>query len=156
MIYMAIYLFMNIGAFACILTMRRDDRMVENISDLAGMSKDHPMVAAALAIFMFSMAGIPPLAGFFSKLYIFMSVIEAKFYGLAVIAVLSSVVGAFYYLRIIKVVYFDEQIEPLNKPISPSLGFVIAGCSLIIVLFIALPGVVVDSASAAASALFAR
>jgi NADH-quinone oxidoreductase subunit N len=95
LIYMAIYLFMNIGSFACILTMRRGDRMVENINDLAGMSKSHPMVAAALAVFMFSMAGIPPLAGFFSKLYIFLAVIEAKFYGLAVIAVLSSVVGAF-------------------------------------------------------------
>jgi NADH-quinone oxidoreductase subunit N len=156
MIYMAIYLFMNIGAFACILTMRRGDKMVENISDLAGMSKTHPMVAAAMAVFMFSMAGIPPLAGFFSKLYIFLAVIKAEFYGLAIIAVLSSVVGAFYYLRIIKVVYFDEQAEPLNKPISPSLGFVIAGCALIIVLFIAFPGVVVDSASAAAFALFAR
>jgi NADH-quinone oxidoreductase subunit N len=156
MIYMAIYLFMNIGAFACILTMRRDDRMVENISDLAGMSKNHPMVAAALAVFMFSMAGIPPLAGFFSKLYIFLAAIEAEFYGLAVIGVLSSVVGALYYLRIIKVVYFDELAEPLDKPISPSLGFVIAGCALIIMLFFAFPGVVVDGASAAASALFAR
>jgi len=156
MIYMAIYLFMTIGAFACILTMRRGDRMVENISDLAGMSKSHPMVAAALAIFMFSMAGIPPLAGFFSKLYIFLAAIEAEFYGLAVIGVLSSVVGAFYYLRIIKVVYFDELTEPLDKPISSSLGFVIAGCALLIVLFFAFPGVVVDSASAAASALFAR
>ena len=154
MIYMAIYLFMNIGAFACILTMRRGDRMVENISDLAGMSKTHPGVAAALAVFMFSMAGIPPLAGFFSKLYIFLAAIEAEFYGLAVIAVLSSVVGAFYYLRIIKVVYFDEPADPLDKPISQSLGFVIAGCALIIILFFAFPGVVVDSASAAAFALF--
>ena len=154
MIYMAIYLFMNIGAFACILTMRRGDRMVEDISDLAGMSKTHPGVAAALAVFMFSMAGIPPLAGFFSKLYIFLAAIEAEFYGLAVIAVLSSVVGAFYYLRIIKVVYFDEPADPLDKPISQSLGFVIAGCALIIILFFAFPGVVVDSASAAAFALF--
>jgi NADH-quinone oxidoreductase subunit N len=79
MIYMAIYLFMNIGVFACILTMSRGDKMVENISDLAGMSKSHPMVAAALTIFMFSMAGIPPLAGFFSKLYIFLAAIESKF-----------------------------------------------------------------------------
>ena len=86
MIYMAIYLFMNIGTFACILTMRRGDRMVENISDLAGMSKTKPMVAAALAVFMFSMAGIPPLAGFFSKLYIFLAAIESKFYGIAIFA----------------------------------------------------------------------
>ena len=156
MIYMAIYLFMNIGAFACILTMRRSEKMVENISDLSGMSKSHPMVAMALAIFMFSMAGIPPLAGFFSKLYIFLAVIETKFYSLALIAVLSSVVSAFYYLRIVKVIYFDEQSDTLDKPINPALGFVIAGCAVIIVLFFALPNVVVDSASIAAFTLFER
>ena len=156
MIYMAVYLFMNIGAFACILTMRRGDRMVGNISDLAGMSKTHPMVAAALAVFMFSMAGIPPLAGFFSKLYIFFAAIESGFFALAIIGVLSSVVGAFYYLRIIKVVYFDEPAEPLEKPVDRNLAFVIAGTALVVIVFFAAPGTVIDSAAAAASALFAR
>lgn len=155
MVYMAIYLFMNIGAFACILTMRKGDRMVENISDLAGMSKTHPMVAAAIAVFMFSMAGIPPLAGFFSKLYIFFAAVEAGFYGLAIIGVLSSVVGAFYYLRIIKVVYFDPPVEQLDKPINRSLGLVIFGTALFIVCFFAFPGIVLDGASSAATALFA-
>ncbi len=156
MIYMAIYLFMNIGTFACILTLRRGDRMVENISELAGMSKSHPVVAAALTIFMFSMAGIPPLAGFFSKLYIFLSAIESDFFGLAIIGVLSSVVGSFYYLRIIKVIYFDEQVDPFDKPINSVLGSVIAGCAIIIILFFALPNVVIDNASFAATALFEK
>jgi len=156
MIYMAVYLFMNIGAFACILTMRRAGRMVENISDLAGMSKTHPMIAAALAVFMFSMAGIPPLAGFFSKLYIFFAAVEAGYFALAVIGVLSSVVGAFYYLRIIKVVYFDPPDESLDTPVDRNLGLVIFGTAMIIVLFIAFPGVIIDGASTAAAALFAK
>ena len=152
---MAVYLFMNIGAFACILTMRRGERMVENISDLAGMSKSHPMIAAAIAVFMFSMAGIPPLAGFFSKLYIFFAAVDAGFYGLAIIGVLSSVVGAFYYLRVIKVVYFDELTEPLESPVSRSLGLVIFGTALFVLTFFLFPGVIIDSAATAASALFA-
>lgn len=155
MVYMAIYLFMNIGAFACILTMRRGDRMVENISDLAGMSKTHPMVAAAIAIFMFSMAGIPPLAGFFSKLYIFFAAVDAGFYKLAIIGVLTSVVGAFYYLRVIKVVYFDAPEVPLDRPVNRSLGIVILAMALFVVGFFLFPGVILDSATAAAAALFA-
>ncbi len=150
MIYMAIYLFMNIGTFSCILTMRRGDRMVEKISDLAGLSTSHPVLAGALTIFMFSMAGIPPLAGFFSKLYIFLSAIESNFYGLAVIAVLSSVVSAFYYLRIIKVIYFDDQVDPIDKPINSVLGSVIAGSAIIIILFFAFTSFIIDSSSYAA------
>ena len=156
MIYMAVYLFMNIGAFACILTMRRAGRMVEKISDLSGLSKTHPMVAAALAIFMFSMAGIPPLAGFFSKLYIFFAAVESGFFALAIIGVLSSVVGAFYYLRIIKVVYFDPPDETLDTPIDRNLGYVIFGTALIVVLFFAFPGIIIDGASAAAAAMFTK
>ena len=156
MIYMAVYLFMNMGAFACILTMRRAGRMGENISDLSGLSKTHPMVAAALAIFMFSMAGIPPLAGFFSKLYIFFAAVESGFFALAIIGVMSSVVGAFYYLRIIKVVYFDPPDESLDTPIDRNLGYVIFGTAMIVVLFFAFPGIIIDGASAAAAALFAK
>ena len=156
LIYMTIYLFMNIGAFACILTMRRGDRMVENISDLAGLSKSHPLIAVALGIFMFSMAGIPPLAGFFSKLYMFLAAVEAKFYFLAVIGVLSSVVGAFYYLRIVKVVYFDDPLETLDKSINRSLALVIAVCALVIVLFFSFPNIVLDAASFTSNSIFSQ
>lgn len=154
LIYMAIYLFMNMGAFACILTMRRGDKMVENISDLAGMSKTHPLIAAALAVFMFSMSGIPPLAGFFSKLYVFLAAINSGLYALAIIGVLSSVVGAFYYIRIIKVVYFDDVVEPLDRPVGQNVAGVILACALFILLFFIFPGVVLDGAAAAATALF--
>jgi len=154
LIYLGIYIFMNLGAFACILTMRRGGRMVENIDDLAGMSKSHPMVAAALTVFMFSMAGIPPLAGFFGKLYIFLPAIEAGFYGLAVVGVLSSVVGGFYYIRIIKVVYFDPLTDPLDKPISRDLAAVLVGTSIFVLLFFIFPGPLLDVASTAAASLF--
>ncbi len=104
LIYLAIYLVMNIGTFACILCMRRGDRMVEGIDDLAGLGKTHPMLALAIVVFMFSMAGIPPLAGFFGKFYIFIAAIEAGLYALAIVGVLTSVVAAFYYLRIVQMV----------------------------------------------------
>jgi len=154
LIYLAIYLFMNLGAFACILTMRRGDRMVENIDDLAGMSKTHPLVAAAMTIFMFSMAGIPPLAGFFGKLYIFLPAIDAGFYGLATIGVLSSVVGAFYYIRIIKVVYFDQPSDPLDRPVNRDIVAVLIGTSIIVLLFFLIPGPFIDAAGTAAASLF--
>ncbi|MBL6958043.1 MAG: NADH-quinone oxidoreductase subunit NuoN [Rhodospirillales bacterium] len=155
MIYLAIYLFMNLGAFACILTMRRGDRMVEDISDLAGLSKTNPMLALALTIFMFSMAGIPPLAGFFGKLYIFLAAIEVELYALAIIGVLSSVVASYYYVRIIKVMYFDDVTEPLNKAVGKELGSVLAVTAIVIVFFIVYPGPVLNGAAAAAAALFA-
>ncbi len=154
LIYMAIYIFMNLGTFACILCMRRSETMVEEISDLAGLSKTHPMLAAAFAVFMFSMAGIPPLAGFFGKLYIFLAAIESGFYALAVIGVLTSVVGAFYYLRIIKVMYFDDPVDALDKPVRREISLVLLGTSLIILLFFIVPGPLLDSAQAAAAALF--
>ena len=94
LVYMAIYLVMNVGAFACILCMKVNDRMVENIDDLAGAAKSHPMMALGILIFMFSLAGIPPMAGFFGKFFIFMAAIDAELYTLAVIGVVSSVVGA--------------------------------------------------------------
>jgi NADH-quinone oxidoreductase subunit N len=154
LVYMSIYLFMTLGAFSCILCMRRGGRMVEGIDDLAGLSKSHPLLALALAIFMFSMAGIPPLAGFFGKLYIFLAAIEAELYGLAVIGVLTSVVAAFYYVRIVKVMYFDIPTETLDKPIGRDIALVLVGTSLVIVLFFAYPAPLLSSASAAAAALF--
>ena len=155
LVYMAIYIFMNLGAFACILCMRRSGGMVETIDDLAGLSKTHPLVALAMAIFMFSMAGIPPLAGFFGKLYIFLAAIEAGLYALAVIGVLTSVVAAFYYLRIVKVMYFDDVADALDRPVRREIGLVLLGSGAAILLFFLLPGPLLDSAGAAAAALFA-
>ena len=154
LIYLAIYLFMNIGVFACILNMRRDGVMVEGIKDLSGMSRTHPMLAMALAIFMFSMAGIPPFAGFFGKLYIFLAAIQAELYGLAVLGVLSSVVAAFYYIRIVQIVYFEEADKPLDKSSGPELGFVITATGLFVAFFFLYPTPVLSSAAAAAAALF--
>lgn len=154
MVYLGIYLFMNVGTFGCILCMRRGDRMVEDISDLAGLSKSQPLLAMALTIFMFSMAGIPPLAGFMGKLYIFLAAIEAELYALAIIGVVSSVVGAFYYLRIIRVVYFDDAGDPFDKPIPRPIAWVVGLCAALMVFFILYPTPLLDPAATAASALF--
>ena len=155
LIYLGIYLFMNAGTFACILCMKRGDQMVEDISDLSGLSKTHPMMAFALTIFMFSMAGIPPLAGFFGKLYVFMAAIDAQLYALAVIGVVTSVVGAFYYLRIVKVMYFDANDETLDKPLTRSLAAVIGISGIITVFFFLYPNPLIDGAAGAAAVLFA-
>ena len=154
LIYFAIYLFMNVGTFAVILSMRQKGRMVEGIDDLAGLSKTSPMMALALAVFMFSMAGIPPLAGFWGKFYIFMAAIDANLVTLAVIGVLTSVVSAFYYLRIIKVMYFDEPVETFDRPIGRSMGFIMAASTLVILLFTIVPAPLVNAAEAAAATLF--
>ena len=154
-IYMAIYLVMNLGTFACILCMRQKTRMVEGIEDLKGLSKTQPLMAFALAIFMFSMAGIPPLAGFFGKLYIFLAAIEAELYTLAIIGVLSSVVGAFYYLRIVKLMYFDEPAEAFDKPIGREMSLILTATAVVILLFFVFPGPLLDGAEVAAAALFA-
>src|SRR5262245_7087725 len=113
LIYIAIYVFMNAAAFAVILAMRRDGKAVERIEDLAGLARSQPVVAAALAVAMFAMAGIPPLSGFFGKLYVFQAAVQAGQYTLAVIGVLASVVGAYYYIRIVKIMYFDDAGAPL-------------------------------------------
>ena len=155
MFYMAIYIFMNIGTFGVILCMRQNGRMVEEITDLAGLSKTHPMLALAMLIFMFSMAGIPPAAGFFAKLFVFQAAIEAHLYSLAVMGVLASVVGAYYYLRIIKVMYFDEPVEALDRTISGEVSLVIAGTSLFTLLFFFFPAPLLNGAAAAAASLFA-
>ncbi len=154
LVYLAIYLFMNVGTFAIILAMRQKGRLLEGINDLAGLSKTHPGMALALAIFMFSMAGVPPMAGFWGKLYVFMAAVKHDMYGLAVIGVLTSVVSAFYYLRIIKIMYFDEAVEPLDRGIGAGLGFIMAVNALLIVAFTLAPSPLVDFAGAAAATLF--
>ena len=153
-IYMAIYVIMNLGTWGCILCMRRKQIMVEGIDDLKGLSKTNPMMALALGIFMFSMAGIPPLAGFFGKLYVFLAAIESGLYTLAVIGVLSSVVGAFYYLRIVKLMYFDEPAEAFDRPIGREMTVILTGTSLLTLLFFVVPGPLMSGAAAAVSALF--
>ena len=154
LVYLAIYVAMVIGTFACILCMKRKGDNVERIEDMAGLGKSHPAIAAALLIFMFSMAGIPPLAGFFGKFYIFLAAIEAKLYLLAIIGVLSSVIAAFYYLRIVKVMYFDDFTDALDGAIGKRISVVITGCALLVLLFFLSPSLLVDSASTAASVLF--
>jgi NADH-quinone oxidoreductase subunit N len=155
LIYMAIYLFMNVGTFAVILSMRRQGQMVEGIDDLAGLSRSHPALALAMGIFMFSMAGIPPLAGFFAKFYIFMAAINAGLYVLAVIGVVTSVVGTYYYLRIVKIMYFDEPLGAFDAHQSREVQAVMLVTALIILFFTILPSPIVSGADAATAALFA-
>ena len=113
--YITIYIVMNLGLFSCLLMMKRNDQYYENIEDLSGLSKNHPLLSLSMMIILFSLAGIPPLAGFFAKFYIFMAVIEQSMYFLAVVGLLSTVVAAFYYLRIIKIIYFDPEKEMYEK-----------------------------------------
>ena len=114
-IYMTIYITMNIGAFGCIFLMKKDGKYSEEISDLSGISKNKPLLAISLLIILFSLAGVPPLAGFFAKFYIFMSVIENEMYLLAIIGLATTVISAFYYLKIIKIIYFDELKKPFDS-----------------------------------------
>ncbi len=154
LVYLAIYLFMNIGTFGVILCMRRGGKLVEGIGDLAGLSRTQPGLALAMAIFMFSMAGIPPLAGFFAKVYIFLAAIDAQLYGLAVIGVLASVVGSYYYLRIVKLMYFDEPQAAFDRPVGREVQAVVLLSALVILFFFVWPGPLVDGADAVASVLF--
>jgi len=152
-IYMAIYLVMNLGTFAVILSMRQNDRAVESISDLRGLSRTHPAMALAMAIFMFSMTGLPPLAGFFGKFYVFMAAVDSGLYSLAVLGVLTSVVAAFYYLRIVKVMYFDDAAEGLDRPMGREISLVMGLTGAFTLLFFLFPTPITDGAQAAAAAL---
>jgi NADH-quinone oxidoreductase subunit N len=153
LLYMAIYITMTLGVFAVILAMRRSTGMVESIDQLAGLGRTHPTMAFLLAMLLFSMAGVPPLAGFFAKFYVFLAAIKAGLYVLAIIGVLASVVGAYYYLAIVKVMYFEEAVEGFYAmPIE--LRIVLAACGLFNILFFVYPGPLVGAASAAAHSLF--
>ncbi|HLI14073.1 MAG TPA: NADH-quinone oxidoreductase subunit NuoN [Alphaproteobacteria bacterium] len=154
MIYMAIYLAMVIGAFACILCMRENGRYIETIEDLAGLSHTQPLLAAVFGVFLFSLAGIPPLAGFFGKLYVFLAAIEAKLYALAVIGVLTSVVGAYYYVRIVKIMYFDEPTVRFDRPLGAPISAVLTVTGLVTLLFFAYPAPILAGAKLAAATLF--
>jgi NADH-quinone oxidoreductase subunit N len=151
-VYMAIYVVMNAGAFGCIVALRKDGVAREQIEDFAGLARTAPMLALAMAVFMFSMAGIPPLAGFFGKLYVFVAAVNAGLWPLAILGVLASVVSAFYYLRIVKVMYFDAgEAAPDARPAS--LSIVVAATGTATALFAVLPAPLLTAAAAAARSL---
>ena len=153
LIYMLTYVLMNAGAFACIIAMRRKGKQLEDISDLAGLGGTDRALAAFLAIFMFSMAGIPPLAGFIGKLYVFLAAVQAGLWTLAVVGVLSSVIGAFYYLRIVKVMYFEAAGEPFDTR-PPSVSLVAGVSAIATAAFLIYAAPLIGAAEAAAKVLF--
>ena len=154
LIYMAVYLFMTVGTFAIILSMRQQGVMVEQISDLAGLSRSRPMMALAMAIFMFSMAGVPPLAGFLGKFYVFMAAVATGQYVLALVGLLASAISLYYYIRIVKVMYFDEAAAPFDHP-GASVGVVTTVMAVLTFpVFIVFTGPILNGAALAAASLF--
>ncbi|TPQ45277.1 NADH-quinone oxidoreductase subunit NuoN, partial [Prosthecomicrobium hirschii] len=152
-LYVAIYLAMTLGTFACILAMRRKDGPVEDIGELAGLSRTSPVLAFLLAMLMFSLAGIPVLAGFFAKLYVFMAAVKAGLLGLAIVGALASVVGAFYYLRVIKIMYFDEP-KPAFEPMPLELKVVLGLSGLFVLGYVLIANPIGTAATTAAASLF--
>ena len=146
-IYITIYVIMNLGLFSCLLMMKRDNEYFENIEDLSGLSKNHPLLSLSLLIILFSLAGIPPLAGFFAKLYIFKAVIEQSMYFLAIVGLLSTVVAAFYYLRIIKIMYFDPEKEKYDQDHSAWLKFSLSFSTILILFYFISPSQLVEIVS---------
>jgi NADH-quinone oxidoreductase subunit N len=153
LVYVAIYVAMTLGSFAFILAMKRDGQAVETISDFAGLSRTNPLLAFFFAMLLFSLAGVPPLAGFFAKWYVFVAAIKAGLFTLSVIGVLTSVVGAYYYLNIVRIMYFEEPLTRLD-PTRLEVGSVLALGGLFNILFWVYPGALVGAAAAAAKSLF--
>ena len=146
-IYITIYILMNLGLFSCLLMMKRNNEYFEDIEDLSGLSKNHPLLSLSLLIILFSLAGIPPLAGFFAKFYIFKSVLEQSMYFLAIVGLLSTVVAAFYYLRIIKIMYFDKEREKYDTDHSLWLKFSLAISTLLILIYFVFPSQLIEVVS---------
>jgi NADH-quinone oxidoreductase subunit N len=146
-IYLTIYIVMNLGLFSCLLMLRRNDIYYESIDDLSGLSKNHPILSFSLLVILFSLAGIPPLAGFFAKFYIFKAVIEQSMYFLAIVGLLSTVIAAFYYLRIIKIIYFDPEKEKYDQDHSPWLKFSLILSTLLILFYFISPSQLVEVVS---------
>ena len=146
-IYLTIYIVMNLGLFSCLLMLRRNDNYYESIDDLSGLSKNHPILSFSLLVILFSLAGIPPLAGFFAKFYIFKAVIEQSMYFLAIVGLLSTVIAAFYYLRIIKIIYFDPEKEKYDQDHSPWLKFSLILSTLLILFYFISPSQLVETVS---------
>ena len=146
-IYITIYIIMNLGLFSCLLMMKRNNQYFEDTDDLSGLSKNHPLLSLSLLIILFSLAGIPPLAGFFAKFYIFKSVLEQSMYFLAIVGLLSTVVAAFYYLRIIKIMYFDKEKEKYDKDHSMWLKGSLAISTLLILIYFISPSELIEVVS---------
>ena len=145
--YIIIYIIMNLGLFSCLLMMKRNNEYYEEIKDLSGLSKNHPLLSLSLLIILFSLAGIPPLAGFFAKFYIFKSVIEQSMYFLAIVGLLSTVIAAFYYLRIIKIIYFDKEEEKYDSDHSLWLKFSLTASTLLILIYFIFPSQLIEAVS---------
>ena len=135
---------MNLGLFLCLLMIKRNNEYYENIDDLSGLSKNHPLLSLSLLIILFSLAGIPPLAGFFAKFYIFKSVLEQTMYFLAIVGLLSTVVAAFYYLKIIKIMYFDKEKEKYDTDHSLWLKLSLTASTLLILFYFIFPSQLID------------
>ena len=136
-IYISIYVIMNIGAFSCLYLLKKDGQYKENISDLSGISKKNPLLAISFLIILFSMAGVPPLGGFFAKFYIFTAVLEKEMYALAIIGLLTTVISAFYYLKIIKTIYFDDSFIVLEKVKNKTAQVsIFLSCSILLTFFL--------------------
>ena len=145
--YLTIYLVMNLGIFGCIFMMKRENVFYENINDLSGLSKNHPMLAFSFLVILFSLAGIPPLAGFFAKFYVFMAVIESNMYWLAIIGLITTVISAFYYLRIIKIIYFDKPKKPFDEIYDWGLKSPLILSSILILIYFIYPSILTDVVS---------
>ncbi len=146
-IYITIYVIMNLGLFSCLLMMKRNNVYFEQIDDLSGLSKNHPLLSLSLLIILFSLAGIPPLAGFFAKFYIFKSVLEQSMFFLAIVGLLSTVVAAFYYLRLIKIMYFDKEKEKYDTDHGLWLKFSLGASTLLILIYFIFPSQLIDIVS---------
>ena len=146
-IYITIYIIMNLGLFSCLLMMKRNNEYYEDINDLSGLSKNHPLLSLSLLIILFSLAGIPPLAGFFAKFYIFKSVLEQSMYFLAIVGLLSTVIAAFYYLRIIKIIYFDKEKEKYDTDHSLWLKSSLTISTLLILIYFIFPSQLIEVVS---------
>jgi NADH-quinone oxidoreductase subunit N len=154
-VYMLIYAIMTLGSFACVIAMRRGGRQVEEIDDLAGLARTDRGLAFVLAMLMFSLAGIPPLAGFFAKYFVFLAAVQAGLYALAVIGVVASVIGAYYYVRIVKLMYIDEPAEAFDAA-DGEVSLVIYGSGAFVVLFVLFASPLLDLAAAAAQSFALR
>ena len=146
-IYISIYVVMNLALFSCLLMLKRNNQYFEDIEDLSGLSKNHPLLSLSLLVILFSLAGIPPLAGFFAKFYIFKAVIEQSMYFLAIVGLLSTVVAAFYYLRIIKIIYFDKEKEKYDSDHSLWLKFSLTFSTILILLYFIFPSQLIEVVS---------
>jgi len=146
-IYISIYVVMNLALFSCLLMLKRKDQYYEDIDDLSGLSKNHPLLSLCLLLILFSLAGIPPLAGFFAKFYVFKAVLEQSMYFLAIVGLLSTVVAAFYYLRIIKIIYFDKEKEKYDSDHSLWLKFSLAFSTILILLYFIFPSELIEVVS---------